>query len=39
MTLLVALWFAALAAATVAVGRSLAPRPVRLLDLQASLSR
>ena len=31
MALLVTLWFAALAAATVAVGRSLAPRAVRTL--------
>jgi hypothetical protein len=31
MTVLVALWFAALAAATVAVGRALAPPAVRHL--------
>ena len=33
MTLLVALWFAALLAATVAVGRALAPPSVRHLGL------
>ncbi|MEM1043591.1 MAG: hypothetical protein AAGI91_13290 [Bacteroidota bacterium] len=39
MTALVVLWFAALAAATVAVGRSLAPPRVRHLGRSLRLGR